>query len=464
MDRDRFDALARLFATEKSRRGALGTFLGLAVFGGGADALAKNNGGRHKRRGKNQDQKKRKQKQRRARQQAAPANCFKGTNCTPGPNANLSSCDFEETSALAGQNLKSANLSKANLHDADASGANFSSANLGGACLVDADFSGATFSSTNLSNAVFCRTRMPDGTIANAGCTKGTRCCPTCVPINEEGCNLGGTCCGGGVCSSSGNGNGNGPGICTCPSGTILCPNGTCRGCCAASDCGERGDRCNANGQCRCGSGPACTGDEVCSSGMCVVPVSPGKLNGWTIVQGEVVFANGPGTPPVGTGAVQISTVSATRSTLANTSYAGFPIANLTSLRYSTYMQHGSTTGVVVPAIKLPVRYNNNTTFTTLIFEPTYFSGGPPVTLNTWQTWDLLSANARWWSSQPLPNGICSFNCYRSWADILAAIPDAKITSPGAILIETGSGTPGAIGNVDKLEINGTIFDFEPNP
>ncbi|MDQ2652953.1 MAG: hypothetical protein M3Z20_07900, partial [Chloroflexota bacterium] len=99
-------------------------------------------------------------------------------------------------------------------------------------------------------------------------------------------------------------------------------------------------------------------------------------------------------------------------------------------------------------------------TFTTLVYEPVY-TVTPAVTLDTWQSWDLFGANAKWWSSKDLPNGIVAFTSYVSWEDILEAIPDATINSDG-LLLETGSGTPDAVGNVDELVVNDQRFNFQP--
>jgi hypothetical protein len=270
MDRDRFDALARLLAATGSRRRTLGALLGIAVFGEGVDALAKKNGTGSKNRSKNRNQKKRRQKERRARDQAAPANCFTGSPCIPGPGTNLASCDFEGTNALAGQNLRGSNLSKANLQDADASGAKLNSANLGGACLVDANLTGATTGSANFTGAIFCRTKMPNGTINNSGCNKGTRCCPTCINFGEVcGPGIGGSCCNSFVCEG---------GTCRCPLGQTRCPDGVCRECCengqqstcpaneicCAGDCANL--QTDPNNCCRCGR--RCDAGEICSSGL----------------------------------------------------------------------------------------------------------------------------------------------------------------------------------------------------
>jgi hypothetical protein len=247
-----------------------------------------------------------------------------------------------------------------------------------------------------------------------------------------------------------------------------VCKHGKCRkkNVRNGKSCGD--EQVCQNGRCQSACSPACTGGQICEQAVCVCPesgqctITPSSLDGWTIVPGgEVEFVEGPETPLLGTGSVRISTIDVTRSTIANASYDGLDIADIESLGYSTYMVDGGPTGVVVPAIKLPVLFNNGTQFATLIFEPTY-SENSDVVADEWQTWDALSADARWWSSRALPSDICAFDCFVPWDDIKAAIPDAFIT--GALLIETGSGTDDADGNVDALHINGMTFDFDPDP
>lgn len=302
-------------------------------------------------------------------------------------------------------------------------------------------------------------------------CSGNDTCCTSvCIDTNTDFDNCGG--CGDGCNETRADACVGGECVC---GANPLCEAGEtcCSGECFNTDtnfdnCGGCGDGCDADtadacsgGECECGGEPACTGDLVCVDGLCVVRVTPSSLDGWTIgPDGEVEFVEGPETPPLGTGSVRISTIDVTRSTIANANYAGLEIADIASLGYSTFMVNGGPTGVVVPAIKLPVRFNNDTEFTTLVFEPTY-SLNSDVVVDVWQTWDALSADARWWTSRPIP-GVCEDSCFVPWTDILAAVPDAFIL--GALLIETGSGTDDADGNVDALTINGTIFDFEPDP
>jgi hypothetical protein len=66
--------------------------------------------------------------------------------------------------------------------------ADFRGANLSGACLVGASLAEARLgASVNLHKAVFCRTIMPDGSVNDDDCDKGTPCCPTPPDICPEG-------------------------------------------------------------------------------------------------------------------------------------------------------------------------------------------------------------------------------------------------------------------------------------
>ncbi|CAN5337352.1 hypothetical protein BH23CHL1_BH23CHL1_22780 [soil metagenome] len=185
---------------------------------------------------------------------------------------------------------------------------------------------------------------------------------------------------------------------------------------------------------------------------------------------GEVNFVAGPETPPAGEGSVQFTTAegdSSSKATLNNTDFAGVNIVDLTTLSYNTYLTDGSTTNVVVPAIKLPVFYDDGDAdgqdFTTLVFEPVYSVGTQDVTPGEWQFWDAFSVDARWYSTRDIGDGICAFTCYVTFEQIEAQIPNAFLI---ALQLETGSGTPGADGNVDLLTVgvNGTnfVYDFEP--
>ena len=301
MDARHFDRLARALSTAASRRGALATLL-TGILTPLLPALSAERGkdkdkDRARGSGKHARSRRRRQQRRRGRTraQAVPATCFGSGACTSSPGAYLAKCDFGGSNALENANCKGCNLTSANLRKADASGAKLTNANLSKVCLVDADLTGANFTGANTSGAIFCRTRMPNGSINNSGCSKGTKCCQTCTPLGESGCSLGGSCCGGGVCQND---------TCVCPAGLLQCgsacvaPNtdlAHCGGCgracgegqtCRNGVCTCDGSRCagcchgticlDGTSDAQCGAGgdacTACTGGRVCRDRTCVCP------------------------------------------------------------------------------------------------------------------------------------------------------------------------------------------------
>jgi hypothetical protein len=245
MDRDRFDALARLLATEGSRRTALGAALGTALLGTTPAIAAK----------KNKKKRKRKQKQRRRRRnrQNQPQTCF-GTDICEFPsdgqefeNCNLAGtdiptcdgCDFRRADlgeadlsegSFQGVSFRNANLRGANLEGADVSGASFREA-----CLADTNLFGANTDGAHFGGAILCNTVLPDGTVDDSGCDDTDECCPPCLEAGD-------TCVSGGCCGN-----------------LECCPN-------------EEGSVCvnlNSNEQ-NCGEcGNACPENAVCDQGVC---------------------------------------------------------------------------------------------------------------------------------------------------------------------------------------------------
>ena len=176
---------------------------------------------------------------------------FAGSNLAgiDGTLANLQEVDGRQTvfSTQAKPGIwYQTNFAYACLGEAKFNYADLRKANFVYACLVDADLSNAkSDSSTNYTNAILCRTKMPDGSISNRDCNRGTSCCPSCT-ANAQ-CGSGKICCNG-----------------KCVSGV----------CCAASDCATetcQSKACTGN-QCRYTpisgtTGPNCT--TICCNGVC---------------------------------------------------------------------------------------------------------------------------------------------------------------------------------------------------
>jgi hypothetical protein len=207
MDRERFDALARLLGRAGSRRAALGALAGAAV-GAGAMGVSAKKG-------------KKKKKKKKA---AQPLTCFgtllcefpsdgqdfencdlSGTNIGHCNGCNFRRADLSETDlregGFQGVSFRNANLSYANLEDADVSGASFRDA-----CLYGASFFGANIDGADFRGALLCGTTLPDGSIDDSGCDDVDACCPSAQSVCTAGClkdadcPLGSVCCDGVCC------------------------------------------------------------------------------------------------------------------------------------------------------------------------------------------------------------------------------------------------------------------------
>jgi hypothetical protein len=241
MDRDRFDALARLLGASGSRRATLGALVGAALLGGGLETAAKSKKGKK------------------------PKTCF-GTKSCPFPSdgqdfeqcnlagvsaADCNGCDFRGADLgnadfshvkVQGASFRNANLRNAFFDFADASGASFRDA-----CLVGTDFFGADLHGASLRGAILCHTIFPNGQVRNGGCDKVDKCCPTCVGIGEA-CGSSEECC-----------------------GQVPCLGGQCLECVKDVDCPE-GERCIDN-QCveiECVKDSDCPNGLICLDNQCV--------------------------------------------------------------------------------------------------------------------------------------------------------------------------------------------------
>jgi hypothetical protein len=180
-------------------------------------------------------------------------------------------------------------------------------------------------------------------------------------------------------------------------------------------------------------------------------------------------FVAGPGTAPLGHGSFQISTAgSSDKGFLFNYQHIGTALSTIDAISYSTYQVTGNPAELrQLPSLNIEVDYNGADAggFTTLVFEPLYNTTQGAVAAGTWQAWDAYySGNATWWSSRAIP-GVCAFDCFISWNDIIAANPNATIL--GGFGINQGSGNPGVVGAVDALKIgyggNSITYNFEDN-
>jgi hypothetical protein len=201
---------------------------------------------------------------------------------------------------------------------------------------------------------------------------------------------------------------------------------------------------------------------------------------------GSGAFVSGPNGSD-GSGSAQLTVDSGGGEALANGLYAGTRFDHLTFLSYKTYM---AAAGTNAPTLQFDADYDSTDASTAFqgraVFEPS-LAGAAPVTNETWQTWNPLTAPSGWWQTgNAILGGVnvgktCTQASTCSFAQLLAAYPNAAIRpitgevagQPilGGIWLKAGSGwTGGFTGNVDSLtvgvtvgNVNGTAtYDFEP--
>ena len=214
------------------------------------------------------------------------------------------------------------------------------------------------------------------------------------------------------------------------------------------------------------------TGDDVVRLAHGTTPPAGTHWALFTRQSGAGDFVVGPGTPPSGVGSLSLQTPGTPpngldKVYLFNYDHIGTPLSSIDKISYSTYRDAISTaTPVQAPALNIQVDVNGPAPggFTTLVFEPVYNTSQGVVTPGVWQPWDAFDGgNAVWWSTASIP-GVCAFNCFVPWSQIVAANPNAVIV--GAFGVNQGGGNDGLFAFADVLSLgyNGACitYDFEP--
>jgi hypothetical protein len=216
---------------------------------------------------------------------------------------------------------------------------------------------------------------------------------------------------------------------------------------------------------------PACDSVVIVESDIARQPENTAPTKSWVLYTrnaGTGTFRVGPATPPAGVGSFEtVTPTNSDKATLFNYQHIGTNLADIDKLGYATY-QSSAGVPVQLPSINIEVDINGGSfvtgDFTTLVFEPVYNTLQGPIVPNTWQTWDAYNGgNAIWWSSKSIP-GVCAFDCFVTWNQIVAANPNATIL--GGFGINQGSGNPALTASSDVLTIGSSgecvTYNFEP--
>lgn len=203
--------------------------------------------------------------------------------------------------------------------------------------------------------------------------------------------------------------------------------------------------------------------------------VSPGFPHGWDVVTNRApagpytaassnssstashFFREGPGTPPLGEGSLELATGSAGDSRVAAMppGLAGSELDSVRAVTYDTYLTEVGTHGPMPISFKLGVHSATLGRFTTLVFEPRIQDS--PVA-GEWQAWNAL--DGRWWASNV--TGECSVSQPCTWSELKAVIGGTSvILIPYFELGASGDAQVDTSCALDRVVINGTTYDLE---
>lgn len=147
------------------------------------------------------------------------------------------------------------------------------------------------------------------------------------------------------------------------------------------------------------------------------------------------------------------------RIRLRKEGYSGTLLADLTELKYSTYVVHNSPTIMV---LQIDVNGDEVKDFN-IYYEPRPYSqpaGFPPLVLNTWQQWDPLNQGV--WHVEaaiiPLPGELADLT--GSIGDVIAEFPNARIIDTPPIG-HNGEGVRFTIGGNPRSLFDNTIGYFD---
>jgi hypothetical protein len=186
-------------------------------------------------------------------------------------------------------------------------------------------------------------------------------------------------------------------------------------------------------------------------------------------------FVSGPADPPEGTGSVQFSVTGTQRKNIATYQFASTPLADITTLAFSTYNPSAGNDGGANRSgyLHFNVSFDGMDTWQRrLVYVP---SNNGTVVPDSWQEWDAFNGgNALWQYSGPTwPAGISEpgttpGTTLKTWSQILAHYPAAQIRDTDAFMgVRVGEPyNDGYTENIDAFKFGTasgtTTYDFEP--
>ncbi|MBH1979916.1 hypothetical protein I8H89_00165 [Candidatus Saccharibacteria bacterium] len=189
--------------------------------------------------------------------------------------------------------------------------------------------------------------------------------------------------------------------------------------------------------------------------------VRASAINGWSstsVSAGSTAFVQD-ATAPYGNGALELTT-STSDSSRAQRTKAIAPNAKLSDVSTLSYWtKYISGPAHAGASLQLTVNGLTGTSLsTTLVYEP-YYNGTIDMS-GSWQQWNLLSGG-KFWSTESRGGLVKTAGGPADYtlSDVIALNPNAKITG---LKINIGTYNPSWVVRADGVNLNGTVYDFEP--
>jgi hypothetical protein len=201
------------------------------------------------------------------------------------------------------------------------------------------------------------------------------------------------------------------------------------------------------------------------ASAASTVVVTPVHENGWTTADtrpgGDVEFVPD-ATAPSGTAALQLITDATGTAKAQYMHETSTPLSSITDLNYFA-KQNSASFAQGTASFQLPILLTGDAGFTTLVFEPYENTDQGAVVNGTWQQWDADAG--QFWSSRSVTGeGDCAVTAggggapFYTLANLADMCPNAIVVGFG---VNIGSNNPSYDVEVDLVNFNGTVYDFE---
>jgi hypothetical protein len=192
---------------------------------------------------------------------------------------------------------------------------------------------------------------------------------------------------------------------------------------------------------------------------LTLVPSNWGIIDRNTIGSPDMALRQGPATPPLGLGSLNILVGSGSEKAAYGNEvdFTGDSLSGLTSVGFSVYQtgEDQTTNGgpTNLPNIAIEVNPHTARSFSTLVFVP-----NGTATANSWNA--FTQDDGQWYFTGGFgTDSGCNQTTMCSFAAAKAAAPDATILS---VAVDKGRDDAWQ-GAVDALRINSKVYDFEPN-